>query len=573
MFVLAFGRDQTLDVNPPPDGPGVPLEWIIYWAHEADYEVWSIGNQDLVYEAGIPGMVEAVRQYDGNLDKFSEKDGGRYDWWSSRERRLELLADLFSHASKRIVVDHHDLSHVEGWEHYTAAEFNKTVKSGRLSRYLHSPPAASDSEHNSSEDYTDLNHVETIRQQLRTAVEVEISIGENEQEKFRATSWTKPRPSALPIDSPPTLDFTTVTGETRRIQLPDITDVSVIERNPSLNCDQNAEQASVIKIKYPELSVLRGRVLLAESLPTVQRVAFTIDVLKTATQLSAYPKLLMDAFVRAVENVPANIESPVVQASAYAVQHPAHLRNHVDELSQLIGVSDTEVSRCAVWCLMHLAEEYPVSVVGTVPSLSAVLSTEDEKTRKYATYTLSLIAELYPEELLPAIDTLFDQLDTRDGSIQTNTLSAVGHVATSYPGAAAEHVESIAAVLDSDKKRVRNNAAGILADLAQEHPSDVIEYADILTARLADPNIQARINASIALIQAGEADPEAVRDQYQQLEDTLTDPSPDVRANVCTLIGNAEAPVSMIALRDLLVNDPNETVRDHAARAIRRLST
>lgn len=572
MFVLAFGRDQTLDVNPPPDGPGVPLEWVTFWAHDVDYEVWSIGNQDLVYEAGIPGMVEAVRQYDGDLDKLSEKDGGRYDWWSSRERRLELLADLFPDVSKRIVVDDRDLSHVEGWEHYTAAEFNEAVKSGTLSRYLHPPSPSSDSENNSSQDNTDPDHVETIRQQLRTAVEVEISIGESEQETFRATSWTKPRPSALPIDSPPTLDFTTAAGETRRIKLPDITDVSVSERKPTTDCDQSTEPAPVIEVEYPDLSVLRGRVTHAESLPTVQRVAFTIDVLKTATQLSAYPKLLMDAFARVVENAPSDIESPVVQASAYAVQHPSHLRNHVDEISRLTGVSDTEVSRCAVCCLMKLAEDDPVSVVDTVPSLSAVLSTDDETTQEYATYALSSIAELYPEELLPALDTLFDQLDTRDGSIQTNTLSAVGHVVASYPNAAAEHVESIAAVLDSDKKRVRNNATGILADLAQEHPSVVIEYADILAARLADPNIQARINASIALIRAGEADPEAVRNQHQQLEDALTDPSPDVRANVCTLIRNAEVPVSMMTLRDLQENDPNETVRDHAATAIQQLS-
>lgn len=243
MFIFGFGRGRTLDVNPPPDGPSVPLEWVTFWAHDADYEVWTIGNQDLVYEAGIPGMVEAVRQYDGDLNKLSEKDDGRYDWWSSRERRLELLGNLFPDVSKRIVVDDRDLSHVEEWEHYTAAESNEAVKSGALSRYLHPPSPSSDSENNTSQNNTGTDHVEAIRQQLQTAVEPEISIGEDEQETFRATSWTKPRPSALPLDSPPTLDFTTATGETRRIQLPDITDVSVSERKPVTDCDQNAGDA------------------------------------------------------------------------------------------------------------------------------------------------------------------------------------------------------------------------------------------------------------------------------------------------------------------------------------------
>ncbi|THE63428.1 HEAT repeat domain-containing protein [Salinadaptatus halalkaliphilus] len=157
-------------------------------------------------------------------------------------------------------------------------------------------------------------------------------------------------------------------------------------------------------------------------------------------------------------------------------------------------------------------------------------------------------------------------------TIQTNTLAAVGHVVANYPDTAADHVDSIAAHLDADAKRARNNAAGFLADIAQEHPADVITYVTELANRLDDPNIQARINASIALLQAGEANPDAVRDQHQHLEDALTDSSPDVRANACTLIANAHAPVPKEKLRDLRANDPNEAVRDRAARALQRLT-
>jgi hypothetical protein len=51
MHVLAFDRDWTVDVNPHPHREAVALEWVLYWAHDSDHEVWAIGNQDLVDDA------------------------------------------------------------------------------------------------------------------------------------------------------------------------------------------------------------------------------------------------------------------------------------------------------------------------------------------------------------------------------------------------------------------------------------------------------------------------------------------------------------------------------------------
>jgi hypothetical protein len=74
MYVLAFDRDWTVDVNPHPHRDAVPLEWVRYWAHEAEHEVWAIGNQDLVEEADIPGTVESVRRRDGHIEVLGEQD-------------------------------------------------------------------------------------------------------------------------------------------------------------------------------------------------------------------------------------------------------------------------------------------------------------------------------------------------------------------------------------------------------------------------------------------------------------------------------------------------------------------
>jgi hypothetical protein len=133
MYVLAFDRDWTVDVNPHPRREAAPLEWVRYWAHEADHEVWAIGNQNLVEEADIPGIEEIIRRRDGDLSALGAQDeSGYYEWWPKREQRLQILAELFSAAEEYIVVDDLDLSHVDGWTHYHAWEFVPAVQQGEL---------------------------------------------------------------------------------------------------------------------------------------------------------------------------------------------------------------------------------------------------------------------------------------------------------------------------------------------------------------------------------------------------------------------------------------------------------
>jgi hypothetical protein len=142
MYVLAFDRDWTVDVNPHPHRDAVPLTWVRYWAHETNHEVWAIGNQDLVEEADIPGTVESIRRRDGYIDALGEQDEhGYYEWWPDRENRLQSRAELVPDAEGYIAVDDLDLGHVDGWEHYHAWDFVEHVRSGELGL---SVPSSSD---------------------------------------------------------------------------------------------------------------------------------------------------------------------------------------------------------------------------------------------------------------------------------------------------------------------------------------------------------------------------------------------------------------------------------------------
>jgi hypothetical protein len=133
MYVLAFDRDWTVDVNPHPQYEAVPLEWVQYWAHQTDHEVWAIGNQDLVDEAEIPGTVESIRRRDGDTTALGEQDTyGYYEWWPDRDERLYILAELFPEAAEYVVVDDLDLSHVDGWTHYHAWDFLDAINDGQL---------------------------------------------------------------------------------------------------------------------------------------------------------------------------------------------------------------------------------------------------------------------------------------------------------------------------------------------------------------------------------------------------------------------------------------------------------
>jgi hypothetical protein len=135
MYVFAFDRDWTVDVNPPPDRRAVPLSWVRTLAHDSPHEVFAIGNQDLTEEAAIPGVVDIVGRHaeaDWMNTLGDKQRDGYYESFPTRRERLQLLADIFPDVDDHIVVDDLDLSDVDGWTHYHAWDFVPAVERGDL---------------------------------------------------------------------------------------------------------------------------------------------------------------------------------------------------------------------------------------------------------------------------------------------------------------------------------------------------------------------------------------------------------------------------------------------------------
>ncbi|WP_436923637.1 adaptin protein [Halosimplex amylolyticum] len=154
--ILAFDRDDTVDVNPPADREAVPLAWLRAFDDREGVEVWAIGNQRLRYEADVPGVPELLAELGAGRVRSRLLAGMmRVEWhlhrypglramfaataprvdsatMPPRDERLRLLAALRDGATVRVVVDDVDRSHVDGWIHYYPWDFVDAVRDGSL---------------------------------------------------------------------------------------------------------------------------------------------------------------------------------------------------------------------------------------------------------------------------------------------------------------------------------------------------------------------------------------------------------------------------------------------------------
>ncbi|WP_123537892.1 HEAT repeat domain-containing protein [Halosimplex salinum] len=573
MYVLAFDRDWTVDLNPHPRWEAVPLEWVRYWAHEAGHEVWAIGNQDLVEDADIAGTVESIRRRDGHVDALGEQDEyGYYEWWPEREERLRILLELFPNAEGYIAVDDLDLGHVDGWEHFHAWNFVEYVRQGELG--LSAPPSTGLSPDGGFESG------DAVREVLADGYVFELTHRtDGEQKTHLVTHFEPDRPSMTPLKGPPAFWFETVGNDERfSVRLPEIEALQPVPYDRLADPLAGAAFAAVRK-QLEEDPASVDEELLRTMLSDAAADAASVDRRKALRLAMTAVKhcddsreVAVDATFDLLADEPSALDRAALQAlHEAATDDPTVLKDHVGDLSAYAS-QDSMYQAAATHCLMELAEADPTRVLDAVPALEAAATAETEATQSYAVYALSSIAAKYPEEVFPARDALIEAMQNEDETTQTNALAALGKIASNYPDAAEPIVDELVPLLDDDAKRVRNNAVGLLGDLAQEYPPIVIEYADRIASRLDDNNIQARVNASIALQRAGEADPAAIRAQQNRLEAALEDPSPEVRANVCSLIGNANVSVPIETLEEVKENDLDETVRDRAAWAISRLN-
>jgi HEAT repeat protein len=573
MYVLAFDRDWTVDVNPHPNRDAVPLAWVRYWAHEVGHEVWAIGNQDLVDEAEIPGTVESIRRRDGDVDALGEQDEfGYYEWWPEREHRLQILAELFPDAEGYIVVDDLDLGHVDGWDHYHAWDFVELVRQGALG--VSTPPSRDVSQDGGFESG------DAVRDVLSDGFVFEITFqADGGQQTYLVTHVEASRPSMKPLQGPPAFWFESIGGDEQfSVRLPDIDALHPVSYEELPDPMAGAAFAAVreqLEDEPPSVEAGTLRTMLSDAAADAsnedRRAALRL-AMATVNHRDDVRGPVVDAMFALLADDPTALDQAALQSlHDVAGQDPAVLEAYVTELAAYAS-QESMYQEPATRCLMELAETNPDSVLDAVPALEAAAMAENKATRSYAVYALSKTADKHPEAVFPAVGALIEAIESEDETTQTNALAALGKIASNYPDAAEPIVDDLVPLLDADAKRIRNNAVGLLGELAQEHSGVVIEYADRIAARLDDNNIQARVNASLVLQQAGEANPAAIRAQRDRLEAALEDPSPEVRANICTLIGNANVSVPIEALEDIKENDLDETVREQAAWAISRLS-
>lgn len=128
--VLCFDRDQTIDVNPPPNEEVVPLSWVQYFAHKTNdcIDVWATGNRQLQIEAGIPTPYEAKQM-------LINKGYNITSSISLRRGGLDTIEILYSNIYSDIqfiVVDDENLntySNKELWVWYRPNEFYRDIES------------------------------------------------------------------------------------------------------------------------------------------------------------------------------------------------------------------------------------------------------------------------------------------------------------------------------------------------------------------------------------------------------------------------------------------------------------
>jgi len=367
----------------------------------------------------------------------------------------------------------------------------------------------------------------------------------NDEKRFVVYHQPITRPSAKPLRGPPVFLFKRVTdGGSIKIRLPDLREIHPIPLkqlptpiwNPALSNLVDVADTIAQRVPRSDLKSVLGAVRYDE-IEEVTGLEFVVLVLREREELR--------------EEIGDDLEAML--------------------LKRLNLLSEPEQSEEIACCLGILAEVAPERVLDAVPAMASAVDSAPMETRRWIVYGFSHIAEEYPEELLPVVNELSTYIEESDDNLQVSALAALGKIADEYPNQASEVVVTLGRLLSSDVAMIRANSTGLLADIAQSEPESVITLASELATALGDDDEQTRVHASIALNRAGEANPHAIREEREQLIAGLNDSNAAVRANVCTLIGNAEAPVPVSELRPL-ENDPDELVREQAKWAISRIS-
>jgi HEAT repeat protein len=589
MYVFAFDRDWTVDVNPHPTHDAVPLEWVRELAHATEHAVYAIGNQALAEEAAIPGVVDIVGQHADDWDDWlgDKRPDGRYESFPQRRERLALIEDLHPNANEYVVVDDLDLSDVDSWTHYHAWEFVPAVEHGDVHPDLPwvkdiltdggrptsagiKPASASQlssflDDHRDSPGF-ELTYTDEGDEQTQLVYDVSLH------------AVTLERPSAAPA-----IQCTPIAPASDQFTVPvdAIELLSLADPPPNLytaGAETQAEEATGLRRladTHPE--VIRISSLLAlldredtdwirdkEAVQALRRVA----AVRPDDCTPAIP-ILRSLLARDELPARANVLSTLREIGD---SDPGSIAPLSDELVPFLQSNSISVRREAARCIATIAEEDPDDAVDAVPALATIVE-DDADGLQYAVYALSQVTHEYPEAVKPVAETLGEVIlrKSLSDSVRLNATAGLGRIVGEYPSVAVEIVDDVVTLFDVDNPKLRNNAIGLIGDVAIVHTDVVEPYTEEITTLLTVEDTYTRINASGALSRVAEDFPKPVEHVTPTFIDLLSDENPLVRENACWALGHLGAQDAITALEARARGDDNADVRTRASWALAQI--
>jgi hypothetical protein len=589
MFVFAFDRDWTVDVNPHPRHEAVPLEWVRHLAHETPHAVYAIGNQTLADEAAIPGVVDIVGRHSDDWAQWlgGKQPDGRYEQFPLRRERLSLIQDLHPDAEGYVVVDDLDLSDVDEWDHYHAWEFVPAVEQGDIHPdlpWVREPVTDGGLPSSAGIVPADPSMLSSFISDHSDAPGFEITYTDGGTERTQLChtvsmhAVTLERPSAAPA-----VQCTPVAPNCDQFTVPfdAIEMLSMVEPPPDLytaGAETPAEEATGLR-------------RLADAKPEAVRLSSLLALLDREDDDSFRDEEAVKALRRVAMERPEDCTPAIPILRSLLGRDEVLARADVVATLRAIGETDPDaiahlaedfvpyldsdvitVRREATRCIAAIAAEYPGDAVDAVPALATIIADEADAL-KYAVYALSRITREYPDAVKPVADTLGDVIldDSLADGIRLNASAGLGRIVSEYPSIAVEIVDDVASLFDADNPKLRNNAIGLIGDVATVHTDVVEPYTEEITALLTVDDTYTRINASAALSRVAEDFPDSVEHVTPTFIELLSDENEIVRENACWALGYLCARDATSALENRVDNDDNPDVRTRASWALAQI--
>lgn len=585
MLVFAFDRDWTVDVNPHPDHDAVPLEWVRHLAHETPHAVYAIGNQTLVEEAAIPGIVDIVDRHPDDSEQWlgGKQPDGRYERFPLRRERLALIADLHPAADGYIVVDDLDLSDVDGWDHFHAWEFVSAVEQDDIDTDLPvnrdpipdggRPTAAGIAPANASMLSSFLTeHANPPGYELTytDGGETQTCVLWNVSLDAVRLEHPDERPAILctPL-SPGAAQFI--------VSLDAIELLSIIDPPPEL---YTADAEGLVE-------KTRALARLADAKPAAVDVSSLLELLdrdseRIVREQSAVRALRRVAAARPDDCTPAIpiLRSLLADDEFTAAPDALATLRHIgtvdagdiaplaDDILPYLTSNNVTARREATKCTAAIADEYPGDVVGAARDLATIV-VDDADGQGHAIVALSHISEEYPdaiEAVEPLAGIALDE--SQSDGVRLHATAALGRVVSESPGVGVDIVEDVVGLFDEDNYKLRNNAIALLNDVAAIHTDVVEPYVDDIAALLVVDDTYTRINASGVLGRVAADFPATVEPMVPMVVRLLSDNDPRVRENACWILGQLSPPEASESLEETLQADENAAVRNRAAWAL-----